>query len=71
MFRLAQRLLGIFRGARRVPAGSISRNDTEHLRSSRANEARLNAAIEELDGGRGALTSMAELQSRLREVATR
>jgi hypothetical protein len=71
MFRIAQRLLGMFRGGRHEDVDTSSRNDTEHLRSSRANEARLNAAIEELDAGRGTLTSMSELQSLLREVPAR
>jgi hypothetical protein len=66
MFR---KLMGLIRGARGVP--DRSGDDTEHLRSSRANEARLNAAIEELDSGRGTLTSMSELRDRLREVAAR
>lgn len=68
MFR---KLVDMLRGSRHVPADDGSRNDTEHLRSSRANEARLNAAIEELEAGRGSLTSMSELQGRLREVAAR
>jgi hypothetical protein len=68
MFR---KLMAVLRGSRRPPAAHNSRNDTEHLRSSRANEARLNAAIEELDAGRGTLTSMSDLQGRLREVAAR
>lgn len=67
MFRIARRLLGMLRRAPDVPAS----DDTEHLRSSRANEARLNAAIEELDAGRGTLTSMSEVRGRLREVAAR
>lgn len=71
MFRAARKLLDILRGARRVPVGSISPDDTEYLRSSRANEARLNAAIAELDAGRGTQASMSELQGRLREAATR
>jgi hypothetical protein len=71
MFRTARKLLEMLRGPRHAPVGDAGRNDTEHLRSSRANEARLNAAIEELDAGRGSLTSMSELQGRLREVAAR
>ncbi len=71
MFGAVRKLLGAFRGARRVPAGDVGRNDTEHLRSSRANEARLNAAIAELDAGHGSLASMSELRSRLRNVAAR
>ncbi|WP_420128631.1 hypothetical protein [Longimicrobium sp.] len=66
MFRTARRLLAMLRRTPDVPAG-----DDEHLRSSRENETRLNAAIEELDAGRGTLTSMSELQGRLREVAAR
>jgi len=54
--------------ARRIPTPSC--DDTEHLRSSRANEARLNAAIEELDAGCGMLTSMSELQNRLRDLTS-
>lgn len=54
------------RGTRRA----AGRNDTEYLRNSRANEARLNAAIEELDASRGTLTSMSELQSGLRDLAS-
>jgi hypothetical protein len=68
---MLRKLLAVLRGARRAPDGDNSRDDTEHLRSSRANEARLNAAIEELDAGRGTLTSMSDLQSRVREVAAR
>ena len=71
MIRTIGRLLGVLRPARRGMAGGISRNDTDHLRSSRANEARLNAAIEELNAGRGTLTSMSEVASRLREAAAR
>ena len=67
MIRTIGRLLGVLRPARR----GIGRNDTDHLRSSRANEARLNAAIEELNAGRGTLTSMSEVASRLREAAAR
>lgn len=66
MFR---KLMEMIRGARALP--DRSRDDTEHLRSSRANEARLNAAIEELDAGRGTLTNMSELRDRLREVPAR
>jgi hypothetical protein len=66
MFR---KLMEMIRGVRGVP--DRSRDDTDYLRSSRANEARLNAAIEELDAGRGSLTSMSELRDRLREVAAR
>jgi hypothetical protein len=71
MFRTARKLLEMLRGSRHMPADGVSRNDTEYLRSSHTNEARLNAAIEELDAGRGSLTSMSELQGRLREVAAR
>ncbi|HEY7770494.1 hypothetical protein [Longimicrobium sp.] len=71
MIRTIGRLFGVLRPARRVIGGHISRNDTEHLRSSAANEARLNAAIAELDAGRGTLTSMPEVASRLREAAAR
>jgi hypothetical protein len=66
MFR---KLMAMIRDARGVP--DRSRDDTEYLRSSRANEERLNAAIEELDAGRGSLASMSELRDRLREVAAR
>jgi hypothetical protein len=68
MFR---RFLAMFGRAPHAPAGNVRGDDTEYLRSSRANEARLNAAIEELDAGRGTLTSMSELRDRLREVAAR
>jgi hypothetical protein len=71
MFRAARRLMDVLRGGRRARAGDVSRNDTEHLRSSRANEARLNAAIAELDAGRGTPASMSELRGRLRNVAAR
>ncbi|HEX8319522.1 hypothetical protein [Longimicrobium sp.] len=71
MIRTIGRLLGVLRPARRVIAGRISRNDTEHLRSSRANEARLNAAIAELNAGRGTLTSMWDVGSRFREAGAR
>ena len=54
------------RKTRDISRGSSPPRDaTEHLRSSRANEARLNAAIAELDAGCGTLASMADLRDRL------
>jgi hypothetical protein len=69
MIRTIGRLLGVLRPAPRGMAGRLSRNDTDHLRSSQSNEARLNAAIEELNARRGTLTSMSEVAGRLREAA--
>jgi hypothetical protein len=53
------------RAAQDVSHGEPHRDVTEHLRSSRANEARLNAAIAELDAGLGTVVSIADLHDRL------
>jgi hypothetical protein len=67
MFRTIFRFLASVPDLRRKPA----RSDTDHLRSSRANQARLDAAIAELDAGRGTLATMAGLQGPLRDAASR
>lgn len=71
MFRTARKLLGVLRSTRRVRGATAPRNDDAHLRSSRVNEARINAAIADLDAGRGKLTSLAELRDRLRDAPAR
>lgn len=67
MAHIERRLGRLRRDTRRLP----TRDDTEHLRSTRANAARLNAAIEELDAGRGSLTSMSQLQDCVGKVMLR
>lgn len=72
MFDIARKkLLGVFRGISPSRRGHAPRNDDAYLRSSKANESRLNAAIAELDDGRGTLTTQSELRNRLREATAR
>jgi hypothetical protein len=64
MFRTVRRKIRgmILRGTTRLRGGDAPRNDDAYLRSSKANEARLNAAIDELNAGRGTLTTRAHLR---------
>jgi hypothetical protein len=59
---LASRALWLF-GPRRVLRG---RNDTAYLNSSKKNAAILQAAIDELNAGRGKPMPMAEVRRQLR-----
>ncbi len=71
MFRVTRRLLGVLRVMRREWGGNVGCDDTEHLRSSAANATRLDAAIAELNAGRGSLTSMSKLAARLGDAVAR
>lgn len=71
MFRIVSRLAEVLRGMRSGRAHSDRLDATAHLQSSRRNRERLNAAMDELNAGRGALTSMPELHGRLGEPAAR
>ncbi|HEX8393646.1 MAG TPA: hypothetical protein VF665_14975 [Longimicrobium sp.] len=67
---MLRKLLAILRGGRH-PAGASKDDATAYLRGSRANAARLDSAIGDLNAGRGALTDMAALRDRLGEAAAR
>lgn len=71
MFGRARKLLGVFRLSRRAQGTATPRNDDAHLRSSKANEERLNGAIAELNAGRGKLTGISKLRGQLRESQAR
>jgi hypothetical protein len=72
MFRTVRRKIRemILRGAPHL-RGNAPRNDDGYLRSSKANESRLNAAIDELNAGRGTLTTFADLRNHLRDASPR